>query len=298
MIFSLAEISFLVDSELPFGNEALNAKFSNFLSNELSIDIINVKHHLIKQPLYYKNLIRNGRKLFETNGFLVIQNGEELIFYKKVELPNTAVVGEYAIFSKDFKKADIYHIDDSLFQKGRFWSITGSVSDQILLSYLLAERSGCIFHSSGIVYENNGLIFIGNSGAGKSSIIQQFKKETPLLSEDRIIVRKIGNKFMLYGTWFHDFSNRLTIPGGVPLKALFILKQSDKNCIERIKNTSTIVTKLLTCIIRPLETEKWWGLTLNFLSELAEKVPVHYLFFDMSGNITHEIDKLYKFKTK
>ena len=43
-------------------------------------------------------------------------------------------------------------------------------SDQILIARLLADRQGCYLHSAGAILDGAGMLFVGHSDAGKSTI--------------------------------------------------------------------------------------------------------------------------------
>ncbi|WP_321492454.1 hypothetical protein [uncultured Desulfobacter sp.] len=43
-------------------------------------------------------------------------------------------------------------------------------TDQILMGRILAYRNGCIMHSLGVSLDNQGLLFVGHSDAGKSTM--------------------------------------------------------------------------------------------------------------------------------
>lgn len=74
--------------------------------------------------------------------------------------------------------------------------------DQILLMYYLASRQGLLIHAAGLIRAEQALIFPGVSGAGKSTLARQFLAvgETGLLSDDRIIVRRMNGAWQAYGT--------------------------------------------------------------------------------------------------
>ncbi|MBW1743970.1 MAG: hypothetical protein JRJ47_11195 [Deltaproteobacteria bacterium] len=74
--------------------------------------------------------------------------------------------------------------------------------DQILLMYYLAKRQGALFHAAGVDIKGRGYMFPGKSGAGKSTITRQLatRDHIGLLSDDRVVVRKIGEAFKAFGT--------------------------------------------------------------------------------------------------
>ena len=72
--------------------------------------------------------------------------------------------------------------------------------DQILLMYTLAEREGAIMHATAVDLNGKGYLFPGRSGAGKSTISEIFlSKNHAVLSDDRVVVRKINDTFSALG---------------------------------------------------------------------------------------------------
>ena len=74
--------------------------------------------------------------------------------------------------------------------------------DQLLLMYTLAQREGALLHAAGVDIQGQGFIFPGKSGAGKSTLSRQLvvQKELEVLSDDRIVIRKIDGVFQAFGT--------------------------------------------------------------------------------------------------
>jgi MoaA/NifB/PqqE/SkfB family radical SAM enzyme len=288
----IADISIILESDIPFTSQCLAEKFANFVARPVQEDVIVIRHHQINSAPAVVSADLDGKELFQSEGLTVAKIGDKFILYKNNHWHADDPADEYGVFQDDFSKADIYHADKRFYEPGAFSSTTATFSDQILLAQLLAERQGGIFHAGGIIHNGNGFLFIGRSGAGKSTICSLFPQNTALLSEDRVIVRRQAGQCKVYGTWFHDFSHN-TIPGPAPLRAIFFLNQSPTNGLEQITKENVVVKRLLPCLIRAVETNTWWQKTLDFLSTVAGEVPAYDLFFDRSGDIVGRIDDLF-----
>jgi hypothetical protein len=102
--------------------------------------------------------------------------------------------------------------------------------DQLLMMYHLAPRRGLLVHAAGLVSAGQGLIFPGVSGAGKSTCTRQFMARgwPALLSDDRIIVRELGERFRAFGTpWPGDA--RVAVNASAPLGGIFFLARGDRH---------------------------------------------------------------------
>ncbi len=196
-----------------------------------------------------------------------------------------------ARFNRDHTAGDIYVPNGAIWRRGNLRSLTLFPTDQILLARLLAERRGTMLHSAGMILNHNGLLFLGHSSAGKSTICKMLAPQAEILCDDRNIVRRAGRVFTLYGTWSHGTFPRVSAKSA-PLKALFFLRQSRYNRITRISDKGEALKRLLPLVIRPLADAGWWEKTLDVLEHLAARVPAYALEFDKSGRILTEVASL------
>src|SRR5206468_311750 len=62
--------------------------------------------------------------------------------------------------------------------------------DELLVNALLAQRRGVELHACGIIDAGRGLLFIGNSGDGKTTTARLWQNEAAeIVSDDRVVVR-------------------------------------------------------------------------------------------------------------
>jgi hypothetical protein len=178
----------------------------------------------------------------------------------------------------------IFHSDEGLFRKGNCPSLTLFPTDQILLARVLAQRRGCFFHAGGATLDERGFLFVGHSGAGKSTIVNMMKPFAEVLCDDRMIVRRWPDGFRIHGNWSHGDIPDVS-PNSAPLKAAFFLHKARKNCMVRIADRAEIARGLLACLVKPLVTTDWWDRMLALVEDIASEVPCYALYFDKSGDI-------------
>src|SRR5437870_3844351 len=76
--------------------------------------------------------------------------------------------------------------------------------DELLVNALLAQRRGVELHACGVIDGGQGLLFIGNSGDGKTTTARLWQNQTAeIVSDDRVIVRAENGGWMMYGTPWH-----------------------------------------------------------------------------------------------
>jgi hypothetical protein len=80
---------------------------------------------------------------------------------------------------------------------------------EICLLSRLALDGGLLLHAAGLSIQDGGYVFTGASGTGKSTIAQFFADRNALvLSDERLILRKIADNFVFYGTpWVGSVSS-------------------------------------------------------------------------------------------
>ena len=151
--------------------------------------------------------------------------------------------------------------------------------DQILMMHFLALNFGMLIHAAGWRINDSGWVFAGKSGAGKSTISNLIVEHTgtEFLSDDRIIVRKINNEFLMYGTpWPGDAG--YAVNDSVPLKGIFFLSKGQENSIQKL-NSSDAVSRLMPVASIPWYDREKVELLMDFCDTLIGAIPMYELTF-------------------
>jgi len=152
--------------------------------------------------------------------------------------------------------------------------------DLITTMYALASRQGLLVHGAGMVVEGQGYLFVGRSGAGKSTISDLLRQNLPgaqLLNDDRIIVRKQAEGWRLYGT---PWSGRLETchAGEAPLRGIFRLRHAPENRTTPMTPAESAETLLTVCSI-PWYDRPVMDALLPLVEQLAKNHPLANLDF-------------------
>lgn len=129
-------------------------------------------------------------------------------------------------------------------KKGSIWNFLDIIYDflqVLLINYFAQRKSGIFTHAMGIRdLDGRGFLFAGRSGYGKSTSARIWHKHSRamVLNDDRIVVRKIRGKFLIYGSpWYGDFRNYLTFQmESAPLRKLFFIYHSSKNKVRPLSS--------------------------------------------------------------
>ena len=194
-----------------------------------------------------------------------------------------------AVLNSDFRSGNIY-IEPSSPSAVLSYPLDYPM-DEVLMINRLSRGLGIMMHACGVSHNGRGIIFAGTSGAGKSTVADIWKtrisrlkshsmeqsNNTILLSDDRIIIRKIDGHFFVFGTPWHGDS-KVCSPEEAPLDKIFFLQQARENKVKKI-DVIKAVSRLIVCSFPPFWDKKGMEFTLNYCAELAQRIPCYELDF-------------------
>jgi len=278
--FDVAGITLAVSADLPIGGNTFHHKFGSFEVDVPGGDVVAVHHHFGIPPLEQFDL----GPLVKSSGPWEIHHNDGIWAYVGV-LPDTERrVYRVVLMDESRGHVRIYNEDAAAaeFERGGVTSIFLFPTDQVLLARLLAHRRALILHSSAALLDGQGLIFVGHSGAGKSTTLGMLGPHAEVLCDDRNVVRLWDDGFRVHGTWSNGDVLEVSGAGG-PLRALMFIHQSPENRLARIESSRRLLANILDCIVRPLETAEWWQSTLSVVEAMVRDVPCYDLYLDRTG---------------
>jgi hypothetical protein len=216
-------------------------------------------------------------KIFDSNeSWVMFHNGTK--YYMSFHPPGFPAPVWVAEINHDFTRAAVYCSEDRKMSD----PIPNPVCypfDQVLLMYYLSQKCGILVHAAGIEINQKGYIFAGRSGAGKTTISKQFvsRRFGSMLSDDRVIIRKIDDTFMVFGTpWPGE--GGIAVNRGVELDGIFFIAHSDTNRIEEITPVTT-AEKLLPVVSVPWYDPEPMKNILDSCDDLIAQIPSSLLHF-------------------
>ncbi|MSR78113.1 MAG: hypothetical protein EXS63_07830 [Candidatus Omnitrophica bacterium] len=188
-------------------------------------------------------------------------------------------------FSESFDEATVY-----LRQSSYHLTIILRPLMDILLVHYLSLKQGILMHASSVRDGDCAYVFTGPSGNGKTTISQIWavqEGDISVLNDERTIIRKTSQGWMVYGTpWPGD--GFLVGSGGAPLAGIFLIRHGEKN--EAIKAPKPILFQEL---FGQTFANFWDAEILSRISSvcenLIEEVPVYQLPFLKDASVTEFI---------
>jgi len=176
-----------------------------------------------------------------------------------------------------------------------FAGITGVPSpleyplDELLIMHRLTQEKAIELHSCGIVTDGAGNLFVGHSGAGKSTTTRLWTscEDVEVLSDDRIIVREHAGQISMYGTPWHG-EGHFASPRSAPLRRIFVLEHGPGNVITRLTR-SQMVAELFARSFVPFHRHEYVDSALNFLEQVADTIPCYRYSFEPDERAVEKI---------
>jgi hypothetical protein len=215
--------------------------------------------------------------LYRTNGTSILRIFEKMPGY-----------GRTLVLPQDIENTDLYFDDPT----GNYYNPFFGPTMELLMVNYLAQGRGVIIHGCGIKHNDRGLLFVGESGAGKTTMARIWSQESDVevLSDDRTLVRKKDDHFVMYGTPWHG-EGKFGSPGSVRLDQIFFIKHAQENSVLKSDNAHS-VTQFLLCSFPPFWDVAGMEYSIDVFSDLAAAIPCRMLSFKQDGSIIGFVDKL------
>jgi hypothetical protein len=288
--YQIAGMTIGLSADLPITDTTFAEKFLQFEVPAPVGEVIRIHHHFALPELEGTDL---GEPVYERRPWAIYRREEDWLYLVIDDRQGGRVVHRVAQLSGDLSASRVYSgaATAERFPTGAFISLALFATDQVLLAPVLADRQACYVHSSGVILDGKGLLFVGHSEAGKSTASGFLAQVGQLLCDDRNIIRRWPDCFRVHGTWSHG-SLPIVSPESARLGAILFLRKATQNKLESLDDPQRIAAELLPCVVRPLVTADWWHKTLDLFETLAREVPCYVLEFDKSGRVVGLLQEL------
>ena len=221
----------------------------------------------------------HGKLIFDSGDLwkLYLENGSYCFRF------TSPVLGAHpykmATFTQDFTAGEVY-LHHSYFNQNQHVYPFEYPLDELMINNYLTRGKGVEVHACGILNsQGQGHLFVGQSSAGKTTIARLWENEpnNTILSDDRIILRKMENTIWMYGTPWHGEA-MLASTSWAPLTAVYFLEKGQKNGLVAQKPMDSI-SRLFACSFPPFYNRDALDFSLSFLEDVVKEVPCSELKF-------------------
>jgi hypothetical protein len=148
--------------------------------------------------------------------------------------------------------------------------------EDLLFRHLMAEHNALLVHACGVSWRGVGYLFVGSSGAGKSTTARLWHAAGGVvLNDDRIVLEASGKGIRIHPTpWFGEHPEVDGEP--TPLRALYLLRQGDRVSFEPLR-PATAAALAFAKSFPPLWDATRMERTLETLGRVCQQIPCGWL---------------------
>jgi len=153
-------------------------------------------------------------------------------------------------------------------------------ADELLITNFLSSGIGVEVHGCGVIdREGRGYLFLGHSGAGKSTTARLWHslRKSEILSDDRIILRFHHGELWMYGTPWHG-EGAFASANKAKVSRLFVLRHGDENRFAPLSKARS-VGELFARSFPPFYSAVALERTVEFLQCALTAVPAYEFRF-------------------
>jgi len=111
-----------------------------------------------------------------------------------------------------------------------------------VLNRLFVRRPGFFIHASSIIVHDKAVLFMGESGAGKSTAVGFLKGKYIILSDDVLAIRKEEGRYFAYQTPFVEKNHRIRKQAGRwPVSHIYRVKQANAFKTDPLKDKTAMI---------------------------------------------------------
>ena len=223
-------------------------------------------------------VLDNGKKIFDSGSlWQLYSNGEKYQF--RFFSPSFGVLPyQVATFSADFMSGETYLRRN--IGSGQLTYPFEYPLNELLFINLLSQGRGVEVHAAGVIDpQGNGRLFLGQSGAGKTTISRLWEglQGMQILSDDRIILRNKRGRVWMHGTPWHG-EGRMALPARAPLTQIYFLRHAPRNALV-LQPKAEAVARMFACSFPPFYCAEGIDFTMKFFQAVADAVPCYELSF-------------------
>lgn len=158
---------------------------------------------------------------------------------------------------------------------------------RILLTVALLPKQGFLLHAASVVREGRAYIFMGRSGAGKSTVAS-LSPEGSVLTDEISLIRCVEGEWRAHGTPFWGEFRAAGHNQSYPIAGVYCLRQAREDRVVPLK-AKDLLRAMLPCVLFFSPEQEANEALLNILMKFVGEVPCHDLHFRKGSAFWDEV---------
>ena len=151
---------------------------------------------------------------------------------------------------------------------------------RMYLSWALLPQDGFLLHAASVTRDGKAYIFVGRSGAGKSTVASLSPRGS-VLTDEISLLKRIDGEWRAFGTPFWGEFKADGLNTSAPVAGIFRLIQARENRVERLR-PAELLKALLPCVLFFSSNVGDHQRLLQILSGAIREISGFHLYFRKS----------------
>jgi hypothetical protein len=195
--------------------------------------------------------VPDGRRLFDSGGIWQVFRHGRWLLYTFRPPPGPGAPARGVLIDEARRRGRLF-LPAGPFARRPGFALSYPL-EELLFQHHAARRGALVLHACGIRRPGGALVFCGESGAGKSTtarLWRRHRRDTEVLSDDRVVLRTVRGRFRVFGTPWHG-SGRHASPSSAPVAALFFLRAGRASEVSRLSSSEAAARLLARSFLPP-----------------------------------------------
>lgn len=226
-------------------------------------------------PIFIENLKRRYKGFFSTKRnkcfHIIVKKVITTKRYKKPEILKKGNIIHAQRHDFKFQATDFtgkLEINESIYSFDSFL--------RILVSYLIVKKKGLLVHASSFIYKGKAYIFVGKSGAGKTTISRLSRKYAYIMSDELTPIFVDGRA---YSSPFWGMMKNKGKNISAPIGKIYIIKKSKTNKTYPL-SIEKFLLSFLPCIMNFNKSTSNLMAILDISRLIYKNIKAEKLFFN------------------
>ncbi|MBI4230882.1 MAG: hypothetical protein HY608_08610 [Planctomycetes bacterium] len=116
------------------------------------------------------------------------------------------------------------------------WSLhqlVGPVATHCLIRFLAhSPQPGLLCHASGVIDAGRGILFVGRSGTGKTTLWEFWRRAgATVLGDERTLIRRLGGEYRVFGSPWPG-SRPVATDASAPLRQIYLISHGTRHSVR------------------------------------------------------------------